>query len=222
MKLVEAPASGLVPLFRSNQQHTLLCFLFVLTPDGHMTMTQLAAATGISASTVSREVARLETAGIVIVETIGRAKLVRPNWTSPMAQPLRMMLTQTCGPLCELGALYSIPGVWSVFLFGSWAERYQGTPGPYPNDVDVLVIGTDIVDVFSVQTVCSRASRDLQKYTGGPPLDINPVIITIEQWNHVPGENAFLERVKAGALVDVPRRVTYVTTEAVPVVAGQR
>ena len=222
MKVVEAPVSGLVPLFRSDQQHTLLCFLFVLMPDGHMTMTQLAAATGISASTVSREVARLETAGIVIVETIGRAKLVTPNWASPMAQPLRMMLTQTCGPLCELGALYSIPGVRSVFLFGSWAERYLGTSGPYPNDVDVLVIGTDVVEPFSVQTVCSRAARDLQRYAGGPPLDINPVIITIEQWNHVPGENTFLERVKAGALVDVPRPVTYVTNEAVPVVAGQR
>ena len=211
-----------MPLFRSDQQHTLLCFLFVLMPAGHMTMTQLATATGISASTVSREVARLETAGIVIVETIGRAKLVTPNWASPMAQPLRMMLTQTCGPLSELGPLYRVPGVSSVFLFGSWAERYQGTPGPYPNDVDVLVIGTDIVDVLAVQTVCSRASRELQKMTGGPSLDINPVIITIEQWMHAPSENTFLDRVKAGGLVEVPRPATYATAEPVPVLSGQR
>lgn len=211
-----------MPLFRSDQQHALLCFLFVLMPDGHLTMTQLADATGISASTVSREVARLQTAGIVTVETIGRAKLVTANWASPMAHPLRMMLTQTCGPVFELGALCTVPGVVSVFLFGSWAERYHGTPGPYPNDVDVLVIGTDIVDLLAVQTVCSRASRDLQAYTGGPPLDINPVVITIQEWVTDPSPNAFLERVKAGPLVEVLRPATYGTTEAVPVVAGQR
>lgn len=215
---MEAPGSGFVPLFRSEQQHTLLCFLFVLMPDSHMTMTQLAATTGISPSTVSREVARLETAEIVVVETIGRAKLVRPNWDSPMAQPLRMMLTQTCGPLRELGALYEIAGVRSVWIFGSWAERYQGTPGPYPNDVDVLLVGTANVDVLAVQTVCSRATRELQKLTAGPPLDINPVVITIDEWAEGPTPNAFLERVKGGALVAVPKPATM----AAAAKAGQR
>lgn len=26
-------------------------------------------------------------------------------------------------------------------MFGSWAERYEGIPGPLPEDIDVLVIG---------------------------------------------------------------------------------
>lgn len=150
---MEAPGSGFAPLFRSDQQLTLLCFLFVLMPGGHMTMTQLAAATDTSASTVSREVARLETAGIVVVETIGRAKLVGANWASPIARPLHMMLSQMCGPLRELVALYGVPGVVSLFVFGSWAERYVGIPGPYPNDVDVLIIG-DNVDQLSIQMAC--------------------------------------------------------------------
>jgi Winged helix-turn-helix DNA-binding len=219
---MRAPASGFVPLFRSDQQHALLCFLFVLMPDGHMTMTQLADATGISASTVSREVGRLETAGIVIVETIGRAKLVTPNWASPISQPLRMMLTQTCGPLHELAALYDVPGVSSAFVFGSWAERYVGMPGPYPNDLDVLVVSTDDVDVLSIQTICSRISRDLKKYTGGPPLDINPVVVPFDDWITDPSPTAFLDRVKSGALVDVPPRLALVRAQAVPVVAGRR
>lgn len=219
---MEPAGTGFVPLFRSDQQHTLLCFLFVLMADGQMTMTQIAAATGISPSTVSREAAQLETAGIVIVQTIGRAKVVTPNWESPMAHPLRMLLTQTCGPLGELRALYDDPGVASVMIFGSWAERYRGTPGPYPNDVDVLVVGDESVDMLRVQTVCARASRDLQLSAGGTPIDINPVVITSAEWATHPSPNAFLERVQAGALVDIPRRMAHPTSVAVPMaVVGQ-
>jgi MarR family len=219
---VEAPSTGFLPLFRSDQQHDLLCFLFVLMPSGHITMTQLAAATGISPSTVSREIARLEVAGIVTVETIGRAKLVNPNWESPLAQPLRMLLIQTCGPVFELGALYSVAGVESVFVFGSWAERYKGVPGPYPNDVDVLVVGTTEVDLLAVQAVCSRASRDLHKQSGAMQLDINPVVIALDDWADTQRSNTFVEQVKAGALIEVPRRFRIGATVPVPVSVGQQ
>jgi DNA-binding Lrp family transcriptional regulator len=217
---MEAPGTGFLPLFRSDQQHTLLCFLFVLMPQGKMTMSQLAAATGISASTISREVARLETCGVVTVETIGRSNLVGPNWASPLGKPLRMMLAHTCGPLWELGVLRDVPGVDVVFVFGSWAERYQGFPGPYPNDIDVLVVADDSVDSLVVQTICSRAARDLQKYAGGTLLDINPVVITAQQW--VDPQSAFLERVKAGAIVEVTRQPSQLSAAPMLIPAGQR
>ena len=218
---MEAPGSGFAPLYRSDQQLTLLCFLFVLMPGGHMKMTQLAAATDTSASTVSREVARLETAGIVVVETIGRAKLVGANWASPIARPLHMMLSQMCGPLRELVALYGVPGVVSVFVFGSWAERYVGIPGPYPNDVDVLIIG-DKVDQLSIQMACSRASRELHKLTGGALLDINPVVLTVQEWANDTDPSPFIERIRIGELVDVALPATNVTNAAHPVGAGQQ
>jgi predicted nucleotidyltransferase len=41
-----------------------------------------------------------------------------------------------------------IPGAERIIIFGSWAARYTGHPGP-PNDIDVLVIGhTNRTDVF--------------------------------------------------------------------------
>ena len=199
-------------LFRSDQQHTLLCFLFVLeqTP---MTLTDLAKATGISLSTVSREVGRLEESGIVSIQTIGRAKLARPNWTSPFARPLQMLLTQTCGPLCELRVLHTLPGVREVWLFGSWAERYQGTPGPYPNDVDVAVIGTN-VDLLAVHQACAQATRTLQRLTGGAPLDINPVIFPTDEWQHpTEGTLAAHLREEPGKLVQVITPIVFVATE---------
>jgi DNA-binding transcriptional ArsR family regulator len=211
---MEGPGSGFLPLFRSDQQHALLCFLFVLMPEGHMTMTQLAAATGISASTVGREIGRLETSGIVTVELIGKAKLVRPNWNSPMAQPLRMMLTQTCGPLRELGELRSVDGVVDAWIFGSWAERYQGTPGAYPNDIDVVLVG-DRIDFLEVQMVCSRAARNLQAISGAPMLDVNPIIVSRADWERT-DPDAFTSRVRGSALIEIPRPVAYPVTTAEP------
>jgi IclR helix-turn-helix domain len=205
-------------LFRSDQQHTLLCFLFVLA-HGPMTLTEIAKATGISVSTVAREVARLEVSQIVVVETIGRAKRATPNWSSPLARPLQMLLTQTCGPLCELAVLYNIPNVDDVVLFGSWAERYQGTAGPYPNDVDVAVIG-DGVDLLAVHQTCAKVSRTLQHLSGGPALEINPVIFPSSDWAH-PEPDSLAYRLKTtGQLLTVNRPVGYVATDTVPLHFG--
>lgn len=218
---VEVRGSTVAPmLFRSDQQHTLLCFLFVLTSQP-MTLTELARATGISVSTVAREVARLEGSGIVVVETIGRAKRATPNWASPLARPLQMLLTQTCGPLCELAALYTVPGVRSVYLFGSWARRYQGTPGPYPNDVDVAVVG-DGVDLLAVHAVCAQVTRTLQDLAGGgPALEINPVIFPSTEWD-VPASESFAAQLHGtGDLVEVSRPFVYVATEPVAIQAAE-
>jgi DNA-binding Lrp family transcriptional regulator len=212
---MEVQGSTVAPmLFRSDQQHTLLCFLFVLAP-GPMTLTELAKTTGISVSTVAREVARLETSQIVVVETIGRSKRATPNWTSPLARPLQMLLTQTCGPVRELAAIYQVPNVREVIMFGSWADRYQGTAGPYPNDVDVAVIGNG-VDLLAVHQVCAQVSRTLQHLSGGPALEINPVIFPSSDWDH-PQPDSLAERLKTtGQLVDVNRPVEFAPAEPLP------
>lgn len=46
------------------------------------------------------------------------------------------------GPPARIrAALATIPGVQRAAIFGSWAERWQGTPGSVPGDIDVLVVG---------------------------------------------------------------------------------
>ncbi|HEX3515320.1 MAG TPA: hypothetical protein VHT26_15095 [Trebonia sp.] len=37
--------------------------------------------------------------------------------------------------------LSGIAGVEQAYIYGSWAARYLGEPGPVPPDVDVLVVG---------------------------------------------------------------------------------
>jgi hypothetical protein len=34
-----------------------------------------------------------------------------------------------------------LPGVQEAFIYGSWAERYQGVTGVDPGDIDVLLVG---------------------------------------------------------------------------------
>jgi predicted nucleotidyltransferase len=36
------------------------------------------------------------------------------------------------------------PAIDEVFIFGSWAARYHGEPGPSPNDVDVAVVSESL------------------------------------------------------------------------------
>jgi hypothetical protein len=39
------------------------------------------------------------------------------------------------------GALTGIPSIEQAFIGGSWAARYHGQAGAFPNDVDVIVVG---------------------------------------------------------------------------------
>lgn len=43
-------------------------------------------------------------------------------------------------PLLVRRVLAEVPGVDEAFIFGSWAARYHGEPGPPPGDVDIAVV----------------------------------------------------------------------------------
>jgi predicted nucleotidyltransferase len=44
-------------------------------------------------------------------------------------------------------------------VFGSWAQRYLGEPGPAPTDIDLLVVGRPDMDVLA--DAVSRAGARL-------------------------------------------------------------
>lgn len=82
-----------------------------------------------------------------------------------------------------------------VAIFGSWAARWRGDPGPPPNDIDLLVVG----DVEYAE-VWDRAA-ELSSQLG---LEVNPVIRTVEEWE---GEDSgFATAVRTGPLVTVINR----------------
>ena len=162
---------SLLPIFRSEAQFRLLGELFV-GPASEYSIGELALRVGVSHATVSREVGRLEVAGLLETRERGRMRLVHPRRDTPVFEPLRELLAKSYGVpavlLEEFGELDA-----RVFIFGSWAARWAGEPGGFPNDVDVLVLGE--ADVAAAWEAASRASRRLE-------VEVNVVVRDPDQW----------------------------------------
>lgn len=170
----EAPA--LLPIFRSRGQARLLTLLF-LHPDQEYTLSDMARRLEMSLSTVHGEVTRLEDAELVTSRPVGRARLLRANQDNRLTAPLTHLLTLTFGPQETVGEEFGGLDAQAVLIFGSWARRYKGEPGPPPNDVDVLVLGdTDLeVDRGAVYEAAERAQARLD-------LPVNPVVRPAARW----------------------------------------
>lgn len=95
------------------------------------------------------------------------------------------------GPAVVLGkALAGIAGIERAYLFGSWAARHLGEPGPAPADVDVLVVGTP--DRNDVYRAANAASDVLHR-------EVNPTIVSPERWNAA--EEGFIREVRSAPLI---------------------
>jgi len=85
-----------------------------------------------------------------------------------------------------------VGGIDRAFIFGSWAARYQGEPGPAPNDIDLMVIGEP--DLDELYAACRRAEAEVH-------LDVNPVVRSKSEWRH--RRSDFLADVGRGPTVSV-------------------
>ena len=113
----------------------------------------------------------------------------------PAAGALRTLVDLTLGPLIDLRHLYELTGVQKVLIFGSWARRHLGEPGPTPRDVDVLLVGHP--DPPDVEAACLEVSGRLG-------IDVNPVIVSQSQFESK-GDNVLLDEIAAGPMVEVRR-----------------
>ena len=137
------PSAALLPLFRSQHQMQILAAIF--WGEGNASGAELARQTGIPQQSVAREVARLERAGVVGTTQVGTAKIVHPASELPFGPVLRQLLAYAGGIVPMLARAFADdPAIVEVFVFGSWAARYHGEPGPPPNDVDVAVISDSL------------------------------------------------------------------------------
>lgn len=190
---VSESAPAILPIFRSAQQLRLLGVLF--SPEAEpMSVGELAERAGVAQATASRELGRLYEHGIIVDEHVGRTRLVRANRDLPWAADLQALLAKTVGVPSRLAdALGSVSGVDEAWVFGSWAERYAGHPGPPPADVDVVVVGS--ASLTAVRTAC----RDVEASVG---LEVNPVVLAAREW--AAADDGFTRTIRSGALVQVP------------------
>ena len=187
----QAPPT-LAPLLRTDLQGDLLTALF-LHPDEEFSLSDLARRLEAGLTTVHTEVERLAEAGLLTERRVGRARLVRANRDHPLTPSLTELLTLTYGPSAVLPSLLAgLRGLRRAYIYGSWAARRLGEPGPFPADVDVLVVGT----------VSSRAAAKVQATaTEALRREVNLTVVDDEEWAEPTA--GFTRTVKSGALVDV-------------------
>lgn len=179
-----------MPIFRSQHQATLLAWL-LLHPSNEHTLTDLAQRLQIPLTTVQREADRLVKAGLLRHRSLGRARLLQANPDNPATAPLTQLLELSFGPQSVIAEEFTVPRVERVLIFGSWAQRYHGTPGAPPHDVDVLVLGhPERADVYDA---ADRAQARLG-------LQVNPVIRTPQQWDE--DTDPLIVQVKTAGIVD--------------------
>ena len=182
---------ALLPVFRSQHQAELLMWL-LLHPDQEFGVRDLASRLAVPLSTLHREVVRLDGAGLITSRTLGRNRLLRANTGHPAAAALTQLLEVTFGPRAVVAEEFAIPGAEQVVIFGSWAARYAGQPGPPPHDIDVLVIGK--VDRADLYEAADRAQARLG-------IEVNPVVRTQRQWDD--RSDALVAQIKASAFTVV-------------------
>ncbi|MBN6034547.1 ArsR family transcriptional regulator [Amycolatopsis sp. 195334CR] len=178
---------SLLPLLRSRMQGELLA-LVLLHPDREYTITELAEACGVTPTALLREANRLAEGGILEERRVGRSRLVKARTDTPIYQPLSDLIAVTFGPMPLLGeALSDLPGVHEAYIYGSWAARYSGEPGPPPGDVDVLVVGSP--DQDALFDLAEHASRRLGR-------EVNVHRVTPEAWAATNTSDPFLTSVR--------------------------
>jgi hypothetical protein len=189
----------LLPLLRSRVQGDLLALLY-LHPDRDYSLTEAAGLIDASVKTVHTEATRLIAAGLVNDSRRGNVHLIRAAIGTPISRPLTDLLAVTYGPQPVLtDLLRNAEGITHAFIYGSWAARYLGEPGPVPNDVDVLVVGT--IDLDDLDEIARAAQGRL-----GRPVDIRRV--RPAAWASPDPADPFLTAVRSRPLVQlrVPER----------------
>jgi hypothetical protein len=185
-------APDLLPIFRSRFQADLLTRLY-LSAGREFSISELAALLGHPISTGQREVDRLVVAGLVSERRVGRTRLIRANTGTVVYHPLAQLLTVSFGPPAIIAEEFThLADVHKLLIFGSWAARYHGHPGPQPADIDLLVIGSprrgDVYDA------AERAELRLG-------LSVNPVIRTVSAWQSA--ADGLIQQIKGSPVLDV-------------------
>ena len=122
---------------------------------------------------------------------------------SPLTIMLANLLLMSYGPRFVIAEEFAgVKGIERLFIFGSWAARYEGVEGFPPQDIDVLVIGN--VDYSEVTNASIAASKKLQ-------IDVNPSIQSHTWWKNKTG-SGFRKEIDRRPIVEIEVRGAKQTT----------
>jgi predicted nucleotidyltransferase/predicted transcriptional regulator with HTH domain len=167
---------------RSKARRRLLAYYFT-NPAARLHLRDLAQRLGIDPSNLSKELRRLEHAGLFRSEVSGRQKYFQLNHEYALFGEVRSIVAKTIGAVPLLAeSLRKIPAIEEAWLYGSFARNQQDAP----SDVEVLVIGAPCDEALA-QTV-GKLERQLGR-------DINYTTLTRRELEVRRHKDAFLESV---------------------------
>jgi predicted nucleotidyltransferase len=173
---------------------SLLALLY-LHPEQEYSITEAATAIAANLNAVHYEASKLSGGGLITTRKRGNLRLIRAVTDSLLTRPLTDLLAVTYGPLPVITDLTAgVDGIDEAYIYGSWAARYRGEPGPVPADVDVLVVGT--VDPDDLDEMAEKAQTILRR-----PVNIQR--IRPETWNASNPTDPFISSVKSRPLVTI-------------------
>jgi predicted nucleotidyltransferase len=103
-------------------------------------------------------------------------------------------LAEAFGPPTVIAEEFAtVDDIEAIYIYGSWAARYEREAGPSPQDIDVLVLGRpDRDDVFDA---AQRAQQRLGR-------EVNVTQRTRRQWETA--TDGFTEQVRSAPMIEVP------------------
>jgi predicted nucleotidyltransferase len=166
--------------------------MLVLEPDRRLHLREIARRVGTSAGTAARELARLESAGLIERERVGAPVEFRASRSSPIAEPVAEIVRRTMGARMTIrAALADVPRIEGASIFGSYAA---GRAGPR-SDIDLLVVGSPDRDVLTERL--EQAGRSL-----GRP--VNEVVYTpVELEERRARHDGFVRSIDDGPVIEV-------------------
>lgn len=184
-KHLTAPLSGVANALFSKVQQRVLGVLFQ-NPDRSYYANEVIALAGSGTGAVQRELARLESAGLVTVKYVGKQKHFQANAAAPVFAELRGLVLKTTGLVDVLRDVLAelIPQIKVAFVYGSVAKGQDTAQ----SDVDLMVV-SDTLSYAELFAALEEAANRL-----GRP--INPSIYSLREFNkRVKADNTFIKRV---------------------------
>jgi predicted nucleotidyltransferase len=143
---------------------------------------------GVGSGAAQRELAKLEGAGLVTVNRVGKQKHYQANAAAAVFEPLRELILKTSGLAnALLSALAPVAaGISAAFVYGSIAKGEDSAT----SDVDLMVVSESLeyADLFAL---LEDASRQLGRA-------VNPTVYSpAELTNRIRKTNSFVTRLLA-------------------------
>jgi len=177
----------LATIIGSKLRVKVLGWLFT-HPDERYFVRQLTTLLGEDSTNVSRELARLQKIGVLILTTEGKQKYYQANRGSPLFNELHGLIVKTAGvaDVLRTALAPAIGRIEIAFIFGSIASRTKERT----SDIDMMVIGeTTFSEIVSL---ISPAQITLGR-------EINPVVYPASEFKQKIRENHhFLKTVLEG------------------------